>query len=342
MGYPGLAPGQPVLLPASLYQGLRAGFFWGKLRDKKVSGGSLGEQREAVAQRPWPGMSVAGCCGPSRVQTCPRTWKPSLSAGRSCLRCQTRGAAFAPEGGRDRWLQTTPAGRGGGGTQTEGVLGAPAVPLQVCDSELSLRGILGSVWRGADVAGAVLGFANVSCSRLHLRGWRGGWFATGIDELWEANPREVGKKRGFAWPWQLLRNSRYCRASFPGTSRRTPSWASPPHGRGLFPLPRPSAAASDKVGQALGRARHRGSPGPRSRSRGWRKDALEGSGQEAGGLFIWGGVPLSWRQQWRDRSRGLCPWGICCSFSLPLGWGGLDVFETLLPCPGVSVVFGGI
>lgn len=63
--------------------------------------------------------------------------------------------------------------------QTGRVSGAPAAPLWVCDSEPFLCGISGSIWHGPDVAGAVLGFASVSCCRRHLAGQRGGGLQPG-------------------------------------------------------------------------------------------------------------------------------------------------------------------
>lgn len=79
---------------------------------------------------------------------------------------------------------------------------------------------------------------------------------------------------------------------------------------GLSPCPIPR---SDKVGQAL-------APGSGSGSR-W-KDALEGSGQEAGGLP--GGH--SWRWGWR----GSAFFGVCRIPFVP------GVLGTLPPCPGLA------
>lgn len=178
------------------------------------------------------------------------------------------------------------------------------------------------------------------------RGGGGAWFAVGIDEFWEVNPRDVGRKRGFAHPRQLLWALRHRSRAHPeGRPRAGSSWASPPQGRGLFPLSHPGAAASDKVGQAPGRARHRGSPGTGSGSRGRREDALEGSG--AGG-WQGGGALRGSRSggggDGRECSRGLCPRGVCCSSPLPPGMGGLgsrmSLAASCLPL-GLPVVFGG-
>lgn len=142
------------------------------------------------------------------------SWKPSLPQHTWSGVCSGRSSAPpAP---------TAPAGAGwvrGGGWEEFGGPRCPP-PLQVCASELSLRGISGSAWRGADVAGVMLGCASGSYSRRHLPAWSGAgggvWIAAGIDDLWEANPIwEMGRVCVASGAALCCRG---CRASLPGTS----------------------------------------------------------------------------------------------------------------------------
>lgn len=94
------------------------GGHWGRIGEVRVGCDSLGLAACSKACGPglgdikgqeavWGGLgvSVAGWLPPW-------AWKPPQPAGRSCPRCQTRGAAFALEGGRDRCPQTALPGDG--------------------------------------------------------------------------------------------------------------------------------------------------------------------------------------------------------------------------------------
>lgn len=131
-----------------------------------------------------------------------------------------------------------------------GILGSPPSPpgfFSCCPS---------AGFREASGAGVIL-----CASGFYSRSWEGcadfGRDAFGIRDLREAKPRRIGK--GLPCPALCCRGSR---ASLPGSSL-------PPR---AVPVPHPSC---DKIGQEL-------AAGSGSASRG--KDALEGSGDGAGGL----------------------------------------------------------
>lgn len=140
------------------------------------------------------------------------------------------------------------------------------------------------------------------CSPRHLPARRGWWFPAGIDERWEGTPRDLGKERDFPWAWQ--------HRAFPFLPGITPVPLAALRihslpGQRFVTQPRPSSAASDKVGHTLGPARHRGSLG-------WRTP-LKGASRRLGGFGVGGGLALPAEGMARPR-RGLVS-------PLPLGWG---------------------